>query len=88
LGISLQTRWVANYIKADFSDPERFILDIWRDFSRQISIAILFRACEKRRALSIAVDSAEFLALKAAFDKYEAALKKMPADGRMWGEHQ
>jgi hypothetical protein len=29
--------------------------------------------------IDIDVDSAEFLALKAAFDKYETALKKMPA---------
>jgi hypothetical protein len=29
--------------------------------------------------IDIDVDSAEFLALKTAFDKYETALKKMPA---------
>lgn len=29
--------------------------------------------------IDIAVDSAEFLALKAAFDKYESALKRLPA---------
>jgi orotate phosphoribosyltransferase-like protein len=29
--------------------------------------------------INIDVDSAEFLALKTAFDKYETAVKKMPA---------